>query len=101
MPYSRVGPAGATAPLDISDILDRLRRGTFDVNLEHRKLDKVTNRVVYGILAAALFLGSVQLWTSRVPPMIGDYSVLGLAGLLIAGYLGVKLLRAIHKSGDL
>ena len=33
--------------------------------------------------------------------MIGDYSVLGLAGLIAAGYLGIKLLRAIHKSGDL
>lgn len=91
----------STAPADIADILDRLRRGTFDVNLEHRKLDRVTNRVVYSILAAALFLGSVQLWTNRVPPMIGDYSVLGLTGLIAAGYLGIKLLRAIHKSGDL
>jgi len=91
----------AAAPADIADILDRLRRGTFDVNLEHRKLDKVTNRVVYGILVAALFLGSVQLWTNEVPPMIGGYSVLGIAGLAAAGYLGVRLLRAIHKSGDL
>jgi len=57
--------------------------------------------VVYGILVAALFLGSVQLWTNEVPPMIGGYSILGLAGLAAAGYLGLKLLRAIHKSGDL
>ena len=91
----------ARAPADISDILERLRQGTFDVNLEHRRLDKVTNRVVYGILVAALFLGSVQLWTNEVPPMIGGYSVLGLAGLVAAGYLGWKLLRAIRKSGDL
>ena len=57
--------------------------------------------MVYGILVAALFLGSVQLWTNEVPPMIGGYSILGLAGLAAAGYLGLKLLRAIHKSGDL
>lgn len=91
----------ATAPADIADILDRLRRGTFNVNLEHRKLDRVTNRVVYGILVAALFLGSVQLWTNEVPPMIGGYSVVGIAGLAATGYLGVKLLRAIYRSGDL
>ena len=38
---------------------------------------------------------------AEVPPMIGGYSVLGIAGLAAAGYLGVKLLRAIRNSGDL
>ena len=89
------------APGDIRDILTRLRRGTFDVNLEHRRLDRVVNRVVYGVVIAALFLGSVSLWTSGVPPMVGDYSLLGLTGLIASGVLGFKLLRAIHKSGDL
>jgi ubiquinone biosynthesis protein len=90
-----------TAPGEIADILRRLRDGTFDVNLEHRKLDRVTNRVVYGILAAALFLGSVVLWAAEVPPMYGRVSVFGLAGLVAAVVLGVRLLRAIHRSGDL
>lgn len=90
-----------TAPGEIADILHRLRDGTFDVNLEHRKLDRVTNRVVYGILAAALFLGSVVLWAAEVPPMFRGVSLLGLAGLASAVVLGVRLLRAIHRSGDL
>jgi ubiquinone biosynthesis protein len=90
-----------TAPGEIADILERLRAGTFDINLEHRKLDRVTNRVVYGILAAALFLGSVVLWAAEVPPMYRGVSVLGLAGLGSAVVLGVRLLRAIHRSGDL
>jgi len=89
------------APGEIADILQRLRAGTFDINLEHRKLDRVTNRVVYGILVAALFLGSVVLWAAKVPPMFGDYSVLGLAGLASAVVLGVRLLRAVHRSGGL
>ncbi len=89
------------APGEIADILERLRAGTFDVNLEHRKLDRVTNRVVYGILAAALFLGSVVLWAAEVPPMYRGVSVLGLAGLVSAVVLGVRLLRAVQRSGDL
>jgi ubiquinone biosynthesis protein len=89
------------APGEIANILERLRAGTFDVNLEHRKLDRVTNRVVYGILASALFLGSVVLWAAEVPPMFRGVSVLGLAGLVSAVVLGVRLLRAVHRSGDL
>jgi ubiquinone biosynthesis protein len=90
-----------SAPGEIADILERLRAGTFDINLEHRKLDRVTNRVVYGILAAALFLGSVVLWAAEVPPMFRGVSVLGLVGLTAAVVLGARLLRAIHRSGDL
>ena len=51
--------------------------------------------------AAALFLGSVVLWAAEVPPMFRGVSVLGLAGLASAVVLGVRLLRAIHRSGDL
>ena len=75
--------------------------GTFDINLEHRKLDRVTNRVVYGILVAALFLGSAVLWAAQVPPMWRGYSVLGLAGLASAIVLGVRFLRAVQRSEGL
>jgi hypothetical protein len=64
--------------------------GTTHINLEHPKLDRVTNRMVYGILVAALFLGSVVLWAAKVPPMYSRVSVLGLAGLAAAIGFGGK-----------
>lgn len=88
-------------PRELTDILMRLRSGDFDVAIEHRRLDTIINRLVTGVLAAALFLGSVQLWSLAIPPMIGDYSLPAVAGLLGSVWLGWRLLRAVRRTGDL
>ena len=90
-----------TLPQDLGDIMERVRSGTFDVNLKHRDLDAVVNRMVYGIVTSALFLGSTLLLSQRVPPLIGDVSVFGLAGALLSVWLGFRLLRAIARHGKL
>jgi len=90
-----------TLPSDVADIMNRIRRGSFDINLEHRKLDSITNRLVLGILTAALFVGSASLWSNAVPPQIGDVSLPGSIGCGVAIYLGFTLVRAIKKSGNL
>ena len=40
-------------PGDVADILSRLKKGSFDVHLNHRHLDTTVNRLVLGILSAA------------------------------------------------
>jgi ubiquinone biosynthesis protein len=90
-----------SGPDDIRDILDRLRQGTFDVHLQHRRLDAITNRLVYGILASALFVGSTLMLSSRVPPVLGEISVLGAIGALAALLLGARLLWEVQRSGGL
>ena len=86
---------------DLADILDRVKRGTFDVNLEHRRLETTINRLVLGILAAALFVGSAQLWSRAAPPVIAGVSVFGALGYALAAFLGYRLLVAIKRSGDI
>lgn len=88
-------------PRDMTDLMARIRKGTFNVHLDHRHLDAVVNRLAVGMLTAALFLGSSTLLDGQVPPLIGDYSLPGVAGMAIAVALGFRLLRAIHRSGDL
>ncbi|MEE4174506.1 MAG: AarF/ABC1/UbiB kinase family protein [Xanthomonadales bacterium] len=88
-------------PRDATDLMARIRKGTFNVHLDHRHLDAVVNRLVVGLLTAALFLGSSTLLDGQVPPLIGDYSLPGVAGMVIAVALGFRLLRAIRHSGDL
>jgi ubiquinone biosynthesis protein len=89
------------APRDLADILDRVKRGTFDVKLEHRRLDSIINRLVLGILAAALFIGSTQLWSRAAPPVLGGVSVFGVLGYALAAFVGYRLLVAIKRSGDI
>jgi ubiquinone biosynthesis protein len=90
-----------TLPRDISDILSRVQSGTFDVHLEHRRLDTIVNRVVYGVLTASLFLGSSMLWSRQSPPTIAGVSLFGAAGVAIAVGLSLRLFRAIRKEGGL
>jgi len=88
-------------PGDLADILSRIKRGSFDVHLEHRRLETSINRLVLGIITAALFVGSATLWSREVPPMAWGYSIPGALGCAISILLGWRLLRAIGRSGDI
>ena len=88
-------------PREFADIVEKVRDGKFDVNLEHRKLDTVVNRLVYGILTAALFLGSCRLIAEEIVPLVKGVSVIGAVGCMLSLILGYRLLKAIKRSGDL
>ena len=88
-------------PADLSDILSRVKRGSFDVHLDHRRLDSTVNRLVLGMITSALFVGSATLWSQKVPPMLGDYSLPGATGCLVSLLLGWRLIVAIRRSGNL
>lgn len=88
-------------PSDVTDIVNRIRRGSFDVHLEHRRLDTIVNRLVLGLLASALFVGSAALLSNNVKPLFYETSVPGALGCTIAVFLGARLIFAIKKSGDI
>jgi ubiquinone biosynthesis protein len=88
-------------PRDLADVLQRVRRGSFEVNLQHRRLEPTVNRLVLGILTAALFMGSAQLWSRGAAPLIGEISLFGALGCAMATLLGVRLLLAIRRSGNI
>ena len=88
-------------PRDLEATLSRMREGKFDVHLEHRHLDAVVNRMVYGILSGAVFLGGCMVLSSGVPPLFKGVSVIGAAIILLGGALAFRLLRAVALSGNL
>ena len=97
-------------PGRIVDIMEQIQAGKFDVHLDHRGLGPSVNRLVLGMLASALFLGSSLLISQKVPPTlfpdnaflgIKELSILGVTGCGVAILLGLRLLRAIGKSGHL
>lgn len=88
-------------PRHLSELLARMRDGTLTVHLDHRHLDPVINRLVIGVLTAALFLGSSELWSRQAPPLLFGVSVFGALGYLVSVFLGWRLLRAIRKSGNI
>lgn len=90
-------------PRRLRDILQQVQTGRFDVHLDHRGLEPSVNRLVLGLLTSALFIGSVQLVTNQVWPLswLGGTSAPGLLGVGLSAALGLRLLRAINKSGHL
>ncbi|MCH2114137.1 MAG: AarF/ABC1/UbiB kinase family protein [Pirellulales bacterium] len=87
-------------PRRLRDILHQVQSGRFDVHLDHRGLEPSVNRLVLGMLTSSLFIGSVLMVTNQVWPLRG-ISVPGVLGLGLSAILGLRLLRAIGKSGHL
>lgn len=84
-------------PKTLSKILKKSGSDNFEINLEHRNLEKSVNRIVMGLITSAIFLGSSLLWAFEVPPVFNGYSVFGILGVLISSYLMYKLIKDINN----
>jgi len=98
------------APEEIISLMRQTRRGELRVVLEHQRIGPTVNRLVLGLMASAVFLGSSLLLAMKVPPLLfreesflamQEISLLGLIG--VAGSAGVMLwlLMAIRRTGHL
>ncbi len=109
--YLEVEQLFEIVPRRLSNLLEQIQDGNFDVHLDHRGLGPSVNRLVLGMLSSALFLGSSILMAQRVPPLLFPHSqtwwgiekvsILGLVGCLFSLLLGLRLFQAIGKSGHL
>ncbi len=97
-------------PDQVVDLLEQTRRGEFKVQLDHRHLGPTVNRLVVGLIASALFLGSSLLLAMKVPPVIFEtttylgvqqISVLGTLGTMLSVIMMLRLYLAINASGHL
>jgi ubiquinone biosynthesis protein len=91
-------------------LLDQARRGQLSVHMNHHRLGASVNRLVLGLIASALFLGSALMLSMSVPPLVflepshfgmHRISVLGILGALASIMMMFRLYIAIHRSGHL
>lgn len=99
--YSELEYLVESLPRGLFNILQQVESGQFDVHLDHRGLEPSVNRLVLGMLASALFVGSAMMLSNHVPPLLGNISVSGAIGCGFSIALGMRLWRAISKSGHL
>jgi ubiquinone biosynthesis protein len=95
-------------PRDLLELAELLRRQKLGLQVEHRGLDKalttldrVSNRIAFAILIAALIIGSALIVISKTPPMLYGIPLIGLIGFLAAAVMGLWLLVAILRKGKL
>jgi len=93
-------------PGQMAQILRKLKSGQLEIEFRHvgledliRALDRVSNRISFGLIIAALIVGSSLVIQSEMEPMIFDVPAVGFIGFVIASVMGLWLLWSIIKSG--
>ena len=107
--YMEFEHLAAVLPRRVIDILEQIQTGKFDVHLDHRGLEPSVNRLVLGMLASALFLGSALMLSQQVPrPALsharGSWACKTFpswesAAASLSLLVGLRLLRAIWQVG--
>lgn len=95
-----------TIPRDLKEIINRINRNKFKIDLEHRGLDKFTaefdrsiNRLSTSMILAAIIIGSsIVMHTDKGPKILG-FPMFAFLGYTIAGMVGLWLVYAIIRSG--
>jgi len=93
-------------PRDLKEIINRVNRNKFKIDLEHRGLDKFTaefdrsiNRLSTSMILAAIIIGSSISMQADKGPKIMDLPVFAFIGYSVAGVVGLWLVYAIIRSG--
>ncbi|MBZ9570919.1 AarF/ABC1/UbiB kinase family protein [Methanobrevibacter sp. TMH8] len=89
-----------TLPLNLSKALYKLEEGKLVIELEHKNLDRMTNRLSLSLILSALLIGSSLIILSNRGTMLFGYSLLGIAGFLISAILGIWLIVSIFRNHD-
>ena len=95
-------------PKDIKEILNRINRDKFKIDLEHRGLDRFTkdmdksiNRLSSSLIIAALIVGSSIVMQTGKGPLLLGFPLFAFMGYSIAGLISLVWLIAIIRSGRL
>ena len=93
-------------PRDLKEIINRINRNKFKIDLEHRGLDKFTadfdrsiNRLSTSMILAAMIIGSSIIMQTDKGPKVMGFPMLAFMGYTVAGFVGLWLVYAIIRSG--
>ncbi len=89
-------------PYDASVVLDQLKKGRVKIEFEHiglepirKTLDRVSHHIALTLLLSSLLLASSLIILARIPPMVGEVSIIGMVGFIISGIMVIILLISI------
>jgi ubiquinone biosynthesis protein len=93
-------------PLDLEEILHKLREGRLHLEFEHKgldplyqKLEIVSNRISFTLVLVALILGSSIVVFAKIPPFVFNISLLGFIGYIFCLFFALRLMISITKHG--
>ena len=95
-------------PKEIIDLSQIVKKEKFVIRIELNSIekmlttfDKISNRISFAIVIAALIVGSALIVMAKTPPLFYGISIIGIIGFLTAAVMGFWLLIAIITKGRL
>jgi ubiquinone biosynthesis protein len=89
-------------PYDLSVVLDQLKKGRVKIEFEHvglepirRTLERVSHHLSLTLLLSSVLVSSAVIVSARIPPMLGEVSVIGFGGFILAGLLVIGLILSV------
>ena len=86
-------------PRRLVQVLKKAEKGELILGFRHENLaglrntlDNVTNRLTFGIIIAAMIIGSSMIITTGVGPLLFGFPALGVIGYIISGVIGLWLI---------
>lgn len=95
-------------PKDMLEIARLIRQQKLSIKMEHKGFDamlathdRISNRISFSIIIAALIIGSALIVISEIPPLFYGISLIGIVLFSTAAIMGIWLLVAILRKGRL
>lgn len=89
-------------PKQLRMLMKKLENNDLKLQIHHRGLegldrsiDRVTNRISLSMITSALIIGSSLVIYNNAGPKIGNLSIFGIGGFLIASFLGLGMIISI------
>jgi ubiquinone biosynthesis protein len=91
-------------PAKVLALFRKMDRGDLTFTFKHTglsglntTLERISNRVTFGIILAAMIVGSSMIITTGVKPLLFGFPALGVVGYLVSGVLGLWLIVNILR----
>ena len=91
-------------PARFQALFRKIEKGDLTFTFKHtglsplnNTLETISNRVTFGIIIAALIVGSSMVITTGVKPLLFGFPALGVIGYLVSGILGIWLIINILR----
>jgi ubiquinone biosynthesis protein len=91
-------------PSKLQKLFHKVDKGDLTFTFKHtglsalnNTLERISNRVTFGIIIAALIVGSSMIITTGVEPLLFGFPALGVVGYLVSGILGLWLIITILR----
>ncbi|MCK9152309.1 ABC1 kinase family protein [Methanobacterium alcaliphilum] len=84
-------------PRTFTKTLYRLEEGKIQIEIEHKDLDRISNKISIALILSALLIGSSLIMQTDKGILILGFPFLGIIGFIISAILGLMLILSVLK----